>query len=233
MGAADTPHSDKTTTVEHRLCLHFNLNTLFTPRGFRASNLAPLCQRFNPARPVVEKAKRMKAVAHFPHTVAVRQKRYPLPRKQRACMYHPSAPFDFPALPYAADDRLAIVFVWHDAPGVCARRRSVQGRWHHAAILKGKQEGVNVERSFALDKIWSDTLHTAKGGIAQAGLMVSETVTKEQADFLAALNKDLLAAVDWVANNGKSAAEIAANYMPAPVPALGRVYNSLIAAARP
>ena len=94
-----------------------------------------------------------------------------------------------------------------------------------AAILKGKQEGVNVERSFALDKIWSDTFHTAKGGIAQAGLMVSETVTKEHADFLAALNKDLLAAVDWVANNGKSAAEIAANYMPAPVPALGRVYN--------
>ena len=120
-------------TVEHRPCLHFNLNTLFTPRGFRAGNLAPLCQRFNPARPVVEKAKRMKAVAHFPHTVAVRQKRYPLPRKQRACIHHPSAPFDFSALPYAADDRLAIVFVWHDAPGVCARRRSVQGRWHRAA----------------------------------------------------------------------------------------------------
>ena len=63
-----------------------------------------------------------------------------------------------------------------------------------AAILKGKQEGVNVERSFALDKIWSDTF------------------------------KDLLAAVDWVANNGKSAAEIAANYMPAPVPALERAF---------
>ena len=93
-----------------------------------------------------------------------------------------------------------------------------------AAILKGKQEGVNVERSFALDKIWSDTFHTAKGGIAQAGLMVSETVAKEQADFLAALDKDLLAAVDWVANNGKSAAEIAANYMPAPVPALERAF---------
>lgn len=94
-----------------------------------------------------------------------------------------------------------------------------------AAILKGKQEGVNVERSFALDKIWSDTFHTAKGGIAQAGLMVSETAAKEHADFLAALDKDLLAAVDyWVANNGKSAAEIAANYMPAPVPALERAF---------
>ena len=68
-----------------------------------------------------------------------------------------------------------------------------------ASTLKGKQAGVNVERSFALD-------------------------AKEQADFLAALNKDLLAAVDWVANNGKSAAEIAANYMPAPVPALERAF---------
>ena len=68
------------------------------------------------------------------------------------------------------------------------------------------------------------TFHTAKGGIAQAGLMVSETVAKEQADFLAALDKDLLVAVDWVANNGKSAAEIAANYMLAPVPALERAF---------
>ena len=68
-----------------------------------------------------------------------------------------------------------------------------------ASTLKGKQAGVNVERSFALD-------------------------AKEQADFLAALNKDLLAAVDWVANNGKSAAEIAANYMPAPVLALERAF---------
>ena len=68
------------------------------------------------------------------------------------------------------------------------------------------------------------TFHTAKGGIAQAGLMVSETASKEHADFLAALDKDLLAAVDWVANNGKSAAEIAANYMPAPVPALERAF---------
>ena len=93
-----------------------------------------------------------------------------------------------------------------------------------ASILKGKQEGVNVERSFSLDKIWSETFNTAKGGIAQAGLMVSETAAKEHADFLAALDKDLLAAVDWVANNGKSAAEIAANYMPAPVPALERAF---------
>jgi len=69
-----------------------------------------------------------------------------------------------------------------------------------ASILKGKQEGVNVERSFSLDKIWSETFNTAKGGIAQAGLMVSETAAKEHADFLAALDKDLLAAVDWVAN---------------------------------
>ena len=93
-----------------------------------------------------------------------------------------------------------------------------------ASILKGKQEGVNVVRSFPIDKIWNESFGT-QNGIAQAGLMVSETVAKEQADFLAALDKDLLAALDWVAANNKSAAEIAANYMPAPVPALERAFE--------
>ena len=93
-----------------------------------------------------------------------------------------------------------------------------------ASILKGKQEGVNVVRSFPIDKIWNESFGT-QNGIAQAGLMVSETVAKEQADFLAALDKDLLAALDWVTANNKSAAEIAANYMPAPVPALERAFE--------
>lgn len=93
-----------------------------------------------------------------------------------------------------------------------------------ASILKGKQEGVNVVRSFPIDKIWNESFGT-QNGIAQAGLMVSETVAKEQAEFLAALDKDLLAALDWVTANNKSAAEIAANYMPAPVPALERAFE--------
>ena len=83
---------------------------------------------------------------------------------------------------------------------------------------------MNVVRSFPIDKIWNESFGT-QNGIAQAGLMVSETVAKEQADFLAALDKDLLAALDWVAANNKSAAEIAANYMPAPVPALERAFE--------
>ena len=101
-----------------------------------------------------------------------------------------------------------------------------------ASILKGKQEGVNVVRSFPIDKIWNESFGT-QNGIAQAGLMVSETVAKEQAEFLAALDKDLLAALDWVAANNKSAAEIAANYMPAPVPALERAFeHSALTAVR-
>ena len=93
-----------------------------------------------------------------------------------------------------------------------------------ASVLKSKQEGVNVVRSFPIDKIWNESFGT-QNGIAQAGLMVSETAAKEQADFLTALDKDLLAALDWVAANNKSAAEIAANYMPAPVPALERAFE--------
>ena len=101
-----------------------------------------------------------------------------------------------------------------------------------ASILKGKQEGVEVQRSFSLDHSWNEYFG-GKNGIAQAGLLVSETAAKEQAAFLAALDKDLLAAVDWVAANNKSAAEIAANYMPAPVPALERAFgHSALTAVR-
>ncbi|MDO4642819.1 MAG: ABC transporter substrate-binding protein [Cardiobacteriaceae bacterium] len=93
-----------------------------------------------------------------------------------------------------------------------------------AAILKGKQNGVNIERSFSLDKTWNNDFGS-QNGIAQAGLMISESAAKENGAFLAALDKDLLAAVDWVMANSKSAAEIAANYMPAPVPALERSFE--------
>lgn len=88
-----------------------------------------------------------------------------------------------------------------------------------ASILRGKQVGISVERGIVLDTWWNRSFGSSKG-IPQAGLMISETFAAENAEFLAALDQDLLDAVDWVAANPKSAAEIAAGYMPAPVPAL-------------
>lgn len=88
-----------------------------------------------------------------------------------------------------------------------------------AALLKGKQSNVAVERSFKLEQIWNQTFNT-QYGIPQAGLLVSESALVEHKEFLAALDKDLIAAVDWVMNNKEEAAKIASEFMPAPVPAL-------------
>lgn len=101
-----------------------------------------------------------------------------------------------------------------------------------AAILRGKQAGIAVERGIVLHDWWNKSFGT-QSGIPQAGLMVSETFAAENAAFLAALDQDLLKAIDWLTANPKSAAEIAAGYMPAPVPALQQALpNSGLMAVR-
>ena len=88
-----------------------------------------------------------------------------------------------------------------------------------AALLQAKKLNVAVERSFAIDKALDTALGT-KSGLAQAGLLLSEDFLKQNGEFVAALDKDLTAAVQWVKENGKGAAELASQYMPAPAPAL-------------
>lgn len=98
------------------------------------------------------------------------------------------------------------------------------------AFLKGKKDHVPVTRGLALAKWWNDSFGT-QHGIAQAGLMTSEKTAKEYAEFLAALDKDLQAAVVWVDKNPAKAAEIATAYLPAPAPALQQsfAYSALCA----
>ncbi|MDU8924694.1 ABC transporter substrate-binding protein [Pasteurellaceae bacterium LIM206] len=90
-----------------------------------------------------------------------------------------------------------------------------------AAILRGKQMGVTVERSLEFSQVWSDTFKV-QHGLLMAGLMIKEQMLKDNSQFFEVLNQDLEKSVVWVNNNPKSAAEIAANYMPAPVPAIER-----------
>lgn len=92
-----------------------------------------------------------------------------------------------------------------------------------ASILRGKQMNINVQRGLSIADWWDASFGT-KNGIAQAGLMVSEKALQEKADFLAALDADLLAAVDWVAQNPMPAAEIASEYLQAPKPALAQSF---------
>lgn len=98
------------------------------------------------------------------------------------------------------------------------------------AFLKGKKDNIAVTRGLALAKWWNDSFQT-KHGIAQAGLMTSEKSAQEYAEFLSALDKDLLMAVDWVNKQPAKAAEIATAYLPAPAPALQQsfAYSSLCA----
>ncbi|HDR1021452.1 TPA: ABC transporter substrate-binding protein [Pasteurella multocida] len=100
------------------------------------------------------------------------------------------------------------------------------------SILKGKQSEVKVSRSLALGTVWNQSFGT-KYGIPQAGLMVSETMLKENAPFLTALHQDLSDALVWIEKNPKQAAEMASNYMPAPIPALERAFpHSALCALR-
>lgn len=99
-----------------------------------------------------------------------------------------------------------------------------------AAILRGKQLGVEVQRCFALHDQWNSTFNK-QHGLLMAGLLVSEEALQQHGEFLNLLNQDLKNAVEWVKNNPQSAAELASGYMPAPVPALEQAlaYSSLTA----
>lgn len=92
-----------------------------------------------------------------------------------------------------------------------------------ASILRGKQIGSHIVRSIELADLWSSTFNT-KNGLLMAGLMVTEQIYQQEPHFLAQLNQDLQNAVNWVQNNPRSAAEIAASYMPAPVPAIEQAF---------
>ncbi|MGC7560069.1 ABC transporter substrate-binding protein [Pasteurella sp. PK-2025] len=91
------------------------------------------------------------------------------------------------------------------------------------ALLKGQQEHLKVVRSFSLEKVWNQSFGT-QHGIPQAGLMVSENMLHEQSAFLAALQQDLVQAVDWVAQHPAQAADMATAYLPAPAAALERAF---------
>lgn len=88
-----------------------------------------------------------------------------------------------------------------------------------AAVLRGKQMNVQVERGLSIAQWWNESFASTKG-IPQAGLMISEAFAAKNAEFLAALDQDLVKAVDWVKDNPTAAAEIASGYLPAPIPAL-------------
>lgn len=100
------------------------------------------------------------------------------------------------------------------------------------AMLKGKQQNLEIRQSFAVSNLWNQSFGT-QHGIPQAGLMVTEAMLQTEGEFLTALQADLEQAVGWVAKNPQAAAKLAAQYMPAPVPALEKSFaNSTLTAVK-
>ncbi|WP_169778612.1 ABC transporter substrate-binding protein [Campylobacter curvus] len=93
-----------------------------------------------------------------------------------------------------------------------------------AAILRGKKSGIEVIRSFELPKVWGETFNT-KPFIPQAGIIVNLEFYEQNRPLFDTLDSDLKNALAWILANKQSAAEIGANYLPAPVPALANSFE--------
>lgn len=93
-----------------------------------------------------------------------------------------------------------------------------------AAILRGKKSGVEVVRALELPVVWGESFNT-KPFIPQAGLIVQNDFYNENRALFDVLHSDMVNALNWILNNKQSAAEIGANYLPAPVPALANAFE--------
>lgn len=93
-----------------------------------------------------------------------------------------------------------------------------------ASILRGKTMGVEVFRAFELPVIWGESFGT-KPFIPQAGMIVQSEFYEQNKQNLEILHSDMQNALKWILDNKQSAAEIGANYLPAPVPALANAFE--------
>ncbi len=88
-----------------------------------------------------------------------------------------------------------------------------------AVVLKGKMFGVDIVQGFDLVKEWGQAFNT-KSLIPMAGIIANEEYFQaHQAEF-ELFHQDLGDALSWIMANRKSAAEIGANYLPAPESAI-------------
>lgn len=88
-----------------------------------------------------------------------------------------------------------------------------------ACILKGKKAGIEVVRSFDTAEVWANAFNT-KPIIPQAGIIANVDFFKANQEHFELLHQDLTQALAWVKANPKEAADIGANYFPAPAPSI-------------
>lgn len=93
-----------------------------------------------------------------------------------------------------------------------------------AAILRGKTMGINVVRALQLPEVWGESFGV-KPYIPQAGLIVQSEFYEKNRDIFETLHSDMTDALKWILQNKQSAAQIGANYLPAPVAALANAFE--------
>ena len=93
-----------------------------------------------------------------------------------------------------------------------------------AAILRGKKMGVDVRVGFELPEVWGESFGI-KPYIPQAGLIVDLDYYNANRDVFEIFHKDMQNALKWILENKQSAAQIGAQYLPAPEPALANAFE--------
>ena len=88
-----------------------------------------------------------------------------------------------------------------------------------AVVLKAKIVGTEIVRGFDLVKEWGQAFNT-KPLIPMAGIIANEEYFHAHKAEFDLLHQDLSDALNWIMANRKSAAEIGANYLPAPEAAI-------------
>ena len=88
-----------------------------------------------------------------------------------------------------------------------------------AVVQKAKIVGTEIVRGFDLVKEWGQAFNT-KPLIPMAGIIANEEYFHAHKVEFDLLHQDLSDALNWIMSNRKSAAEIGANYLPAPEAAI-------------
>lgn len=88
-----------------------------------------------------------------------------------------------------------------------------------AAIMRGKQLGVSVQRGLDMHKIWGKSFGV-KDIIPQAGMIVNLDFYEQNISIFETLHTDLQNALKWTMQNRQSAGEIGENYLSAKAPIL-------------
>ena len=87
------------------------------------------------------------------------------------------------------------------------------------AQIKAKEKGREIARALDVQQLWGEAFNSAPR-VPLAGLLFTDDFIAQHPDFIAVLNDDLQAAVEWSKAHPDETAKLAAEYLPFPPEAL-------------